>query len=207
VTVLLVILRVLDLDIQVPVVYANIIISDAYLVALVIFYSITSIRILKMIAKSQNFSQRKKRTKRSACILLAGCFGIVLIILWQSTSFLFYQSPVGDVLVLWFRSFLLSYASFCLLLFFGVSSATASVTVSGEGKDTGMSYSQGESGNFKAVPKPADEVEKKEDKAAECPKEDLPDDNLSTENGISPNCEKRNGNQDKILQNYILPAL
>jgi hypothetical protein len=57
-------LRVLDLGIQVQITYTQIAVFGLFLLSLVVFYCITSIRVLKMLAKSEKLSQRKRRTKR-----------------------------------------------------------------------------------------------------------------------------------------------
>jgi hypothetical protein len=135
VSTLLVILRVMDLGIEVQTIYAYLAVTSAFLLALVIFYLVTTIRILKKLAESEKLSQRKRQTRRSAIFLIMGCIGIFVDVVFGPISFDLAQTPVGDVLVLWLRSFLLSYISFCLLLFFEVPLENSKSTVSDKVQD------------------------------------------------------------------------
>jgi hypothetical protein len=59
-----------------------------------------------------------------------------------------YQAPDGYIVVLWLRTFLLSYASFCLLLFFAVPVGNTSLTVSERASESKRSSSVIESGDL-----------------------------------------------------------
>lgn len=60
------------------------------------------------------------------------CVGLCLIVVAAPIAFPAIQTPVGQVMIIWIRAFLVSYISFCLLLFFQTPSTSQSSLSSSE---------------------------------------------------------------------------